>query len=93
MASSSPFLSKARIWLGGTEEIFCLDQLIFLSSALANQAPSGPPIGTWRFPGKQYQTRTQASAENGWQKLEEGPKYSLPLPHLLKLSSAFPAHV
>lgn len=85
MASCSPFLSRDRIWLG-RQAIFCLDQLIFFSPALDNQTPSGPSTGTWRFPGKQYQARNQASAENWRQKLEEGQKYSLPLPHLLKLS-------
>lgn len=39
MVLCSPFLSRDRIWLGETEEIFCLDQLIFLSCALANQRP------------------------------------------------------
>lgn len=85
LASSSPFLTRNRIWLGETEVIFCLNQIIFLSSALANQAPSGPLSGTWRFPGKQSQARNQASAENWWQKLKERQKYGLPLPYILKL--------
>lgn len=81
-AWSSPFLTRDRIWLGETEVIFCLDQIIFLSSALANQAPIR---GTRRFPGKQSQARNQASAENWRQKLKERQKYSLPLPYILKL--------
>lgn len=93
MALYSPFLSRDRIWLGETEAIFCLDQIIFLSCALANQVPSGPSTGTCRFPGKQYQGRNQASAETWRQKPEEVVKVWPAPSRPPETPSAFPVHI
>lgn len=75
-----------------SEAIFCPDQLIFLSSALASSAQWSID---WYMesPRKAGPSQKPGLCRDWWQKLEEGQKYGLPLPHLLKLSSVLPVYI